>query len=226
MPAVSRIRVVDTLPLQVRHNRVHLPKFNPIRNACEGWGTISVKPGWSGMWTSTYTPENPDGICDWARWCNIEGFREWQWRTGYVYEVRRGLRIIEIDSLRDLLALLDEYGLPDPISMMRPIRFFPNWERLARKFDAVHLTEQGQWDTRMTRPHSLYGWDSESTLWLRLHRNTLRYVKKVPTGMGGRRPTRQDLIDARFILHSTLHRMAEEMRQWRAMEQEVTGEPN
>lgn len=30
--------------------------------------------------------------------------------------------------------------------------------------ECIHLTESGQWNTRLTRPLNLYGWDCESIL--------------------------------------------------------------
>jgi hypothetical protein len=73
------IRIMESLPPQVRHSRIHLPRFERIQNEQDGWGPISVKPA-GGMWTSSYTPDNPEGLCDWLRWCVGEHFREWQWR--------------------------------------------------------------------------------------------------------------------------------------------------
>jgi hypothetical protein len=217
---------MDTLPLQVRHNRIRLPKFQRIRNLAEGWGPISVKPGRTGMWTSSYTPENPEGICDWLRWCVDNEFYTWRWRWAYVYEVARPLRIVEIDSQEDLHALNDEFGVPDEISVLchadnphHPIHRWPNWERLAQHFDAIHLTENGQWATRLPPGgDNLFGWDCESTLWLRLHRNTLRFVKKIHLGIGGRRKTRTEIREERKIANIEMQKLMRNMKAARALE--------
>jgi len=41
---------------------------------------------------------------------------------------------------------------------------FPDYEECATRYDAIHLTDRGQWATRMTHPKNLYGWDCESVL--------------------------------------------------------------
>ena len=51
--------------------------------------------------------------CDWMRFCMSEQFYESSWRFGYVYQPRKNLRIVEIDGLNDLLAVLDEFGTVD-----------------------------------------------------------------------------------------------------------------
>src|SRR4051812_6047381 len=95
------IRVVDTLPPQIRTSRISLKKFKPVRNKVEGWGSVSVKPHGTGLWTSTWTPKR-SYACDWMRFCLTEEFSTSSWRYGYVYAVREGLRIAEIDSYADL----------------------------------------------------------------------------------------------------------------------------
>lgn len=222
-----RIRVVDTLPMQIRTSRISLKQFKPVRNKADGWGSIAVKPYGTGLWTSTWTP-NRSFACDWMRFCMMEDFNVASWRYGHVYAVREGLRIVEIDSLEDLHAVLNVYGEADEIALRmlregaigsRQLRLYPNWEKMAMHFDAVHLTERGQWATRLTHPHSLYGWDSESTLWLRLNRNTLKFVKKIRFGVGGRRVSRQERREQRQISRSRMRdalaelKSAEERRQ-------------
>ena len=70
-----------------------------------------------------------------------------------------------VDTLADLRGLLKGYSLNRGRAedhFFQPLDF----ERMAADFDAVHLTDEGQWATRLTQP-SLYGWDCESTCWLR-----------------------------------------------------------
>jgi hypothetical protein len=51
------------------------------------------------------------------------------------------------------------------------------WDAVARHFNAVHLTARGlvtAHDVAVTTPHGeakLFGWDSESTAWLRAPRS-------------------------------------------------------
>lgn len=215
--------IITTLPPQMRHNRIHLSKFRPIKNQAKGWGPISVKPHGTGIWTSSYTPDNPEGASDWLRWCKAEDFCLEMWRNGYVYEVAKNLKIVEIDSLDDLMHLNDVFGVEDESTKMlhakypeykdRRINRWPNWEKLAKHFDAVHLTEKGQWETRMPpEGDNLYGWDCESTLWLRLHRNTMKFVKKINLGLGVRHKTREEYRADDKIRRSTMNRM---MEQWK-----------
>ncbi len=56
---------------------------------------------------------------------------------------------------------MEEYATEDIIG--QPVLDF---EKLARDFDGIWLTAEGQWDTRMTSPN-LYGWDVECVLFFR-----------------------------------------------------------
>lgn len=129
------------------------------------------KPRSGGLWTSTYL-----GVLgsDWIRWCRSEsfycngngdeGFRVW------LLEPDRDARIYEIDSYADLERLVEGYPQhpEDELADLHLGVFTqPAWGEVAADYDAIHLTEEGQWATRMTHPLSLYGWDCESTLWLR-----------------------------------------------------------
>lgn len=118
------------------------------------------KPDEGGLWTSS---ERPGGVSDWMRWCVVEGYK------GPAFHVWRlhpdpVARVFVIAGLAELLALAERYPSRCPI---RSERIYPDWTALAADYDAVHLTEAGQWATRLTRPANLYGWDCESTLWLR-----------------------------------------------------------
>ena len=39
-----------------------------------------------------------------------------------------------------------------------------DFEKMSKKFDAIYLTEQGEYKTRFIDRYSLYGWDCESIL--------------------------------------------------------------
>ena len=88
------IRIMDTLPPQVRDSRIVLSKFVPIRNKALGYGDLSMKPFGSGLWTSTWTP-NEKYCSDWMRWCVDEDFHVDTWRYAYVYQPRKNLRIVD-----------------------------------------------------------------------------------------------------------------------------------
>lgn len=127
----------------------------PIRNA------RTVKPN-GGLWTSTYDPERGSA---WVQWCLSEEFdipTDGVWQ-GRILTPRRDARIAVIDSLDDLERLYRRY----PLEVISGLWSVLDFERMAADYDAVHLTDDGQWATRLTHPYSLYGWDCESTNWFR-----------------------------------------------------------
>lgn len=71
------------------------------------------------------------------------------------------LRIYTVDTQKDLKLLARDYRLP------HDYMFQLDYERIAQDYDAIHLTDEGQWATRLTYPMSLYGWDCECVLWFR-----------------------------------------------------------
>ena len=115
-----------------------------------------------GYWTSSFI----DDTCDWIRWTQAEQWRHNEFDTGkgFLMSIAPDARIINIDSFEDLTKLLEVYPvLGDRFgTILRDIDF------VSMKRDGyagLHLTREGQWRTRHTRP-SLYGWDCESTVFL------------------------------------------------------------
>lgn len=139
-------------------------RFRPVRNRPFPW----VKPEHDGgLWTSTWQPGTGSG---WIQWCIEESFDcDCDSPTFPVWKLTPdpAARVARIDSLADLEALVAAYPAADP-EWRAAGRFehHPDWQRIADDFDAVNLTDAGQWATRLTDP-GLYGWDCESTLWLR-----------------------------------------------------------
>lgn len=116
-----------------------------------------VKPRF-GFWTSTYR----EGISEWVEAAEDMDFAPYA-QNWFVLAPREA-RVLVIDTLQDLKHLLDRYP-HRPIKKLR-MRWL-DFEAIAEEWDAIHLTSGGQWATRLTHPDSLYGWDSESTLWFR-----------------------------------------------------------
>jgi hypothetical protein len=87
---------------------------------------------------------------------------------GWVLTPDPAVHVFVVHTLDDLATLDRRYPwhpVPDMAGMtlLRGLDF----ERMrADGYDGVHLTEQGQWRTRLTELN-LYGWDCESTIWLR-----------------------------------------------------------
>ena len=136
-----------------------LPEVAAVKNCF-------VKPR-GGLWTSSYV----DSKSAWVD-AHQDMFEE---SRGSAYELSWFLlepdpaaRVLVIDTLDDLREVLAEHLYhPYPgLDLDSMLGAWPDFERIAERWDAMHLTEAGQWRTRLTIP-SLYGWDSESTLWFR-----------------------------------------------------------
>lgn len=134
-------------------------KMEPIVN--ESW----VKPA-GGLWTSTYNGTSSD----WLSWCKAEAFSpssNTDWKM-HLLTPTEDSRLLVIETLADLEEIYDIY--PDVEATYKCVLDF---ERLADICDGIHLTEEGQWNTRfgdrgrIIGGLDLYGWDCESTLWFR-----------------------------------------------------------
>jgi hypothetical protein len=146
-------------------------EFNPVNGDMH----LPIKPK-GGMWTSTYTP-NEEHDSDWIRWCSSEGFYggRHKWRL----KPKEDIRVLVVDSLDDLKAITNvykkEYYKGTKASL---IGSFPlDFQLIAEDFDAMRLTEDGQWDTRLTGSDEpdLYGWDTESVLNFRWNWESYEY---------------------------------------------------
>lgn len=131
----------------------------------------SCKPR-GGLWTSTLSGEQGSA---WVQWCLSEGFdcdrEDPTWPSCWGLDPDPQARIVVIDSYGDLRGLCLKYGRTHTFGEDAdggPFHdTYPDWTLLAEHYDAVHMTEEGQWATRLSEPLNLYGWDCESTLWLR-----------------------------------------------------------
>ncbi len=116
-----------------------------------------VKPR-GGLWTSSLI----EGRSEWVDWVEDEVFGDPFSLEWYILYPDPTARILVIDSLADLTRILKTgWQKSYPTSGVR----WPDFEAIAERYDAMHLTSSGQWATRLTYPDSLYGWDCESTLW-------------------------------------------------------------
>ncbi len=128
-------------------------RMQPIANA-------GIKPR-GGLWTSTYQPDPPTSA--WVEFYRTEPGAasvlpnpdDLHWS---VLTPSRAARIYTIDHDDDLRAVIARY----PFSTPQRIDF----ERFSQDYDALHLTERGQQATCSSEPQ-LWGWDCESTLWMR-----------------------------------------------------------
>jgi hypothetical protein len=137
-----------------------------------------IKPT-GGLWSSTYTPNNKY-ISGWHEFCSIE-FETGIANSPYkiIFDISKNARIYTINSQEDLISLIDNYGyyLDQATKVLEELGTKPTYlcldfENLAKHFDVIHLTEEGQWRTRMplkNMAYNLYGWDVESSLILNIN---------------------------------------------------------
>jgi len=175
------IKRVLRLELQTRESPVDQRRFNLSNNP---YGPAS-KPGDrflggnAGMWTSSL-------ICPaWSEWlshvrdagADDREKRPWMERL-CIHEVKEGLNIIEIDSLQDWETLVQTFPdnrSPNPVIPKNEIKPSPDFETIGRAgYDAIHVTQRGAVETR-----DVNGWDCESTLWLSLTNDPLKFSKCV-----------------------------------------------
>lgn len=127
---------------------------------------LAVDPGSrrkprGGLWTSTY---RSDEISGWAEWCRGEGYACGHHEL-FVLTPDPTAEVYEIDRYDDLTALHATYGRTERRGSFEYHHI--DWTLVGERFAGVHLTDSGQWATRLSSPYDLYGWDCESTLWFR-----------------------------------------------------------
>ncbi len=134
-------------------------KMQPVKD-WRGW----CKPI-GGLWTSTHIPRVGSA---WTQWCDVEGYGlpEGDSWGGWLLLPREDARVYTVDNLGDLTNLQMDYPLPEGVERCGMLFLNLSFESMAQDYDAMRLTEEGQWATRFTTP-SLYGWDCESTVWFR-----------------------------------------------------------
>ena len=126
-------------------------KFKRVKNT----ESLGIKPHYStGLWASPINSE--DG---WYNWCMEEGFNVDRLDKSFTFSLTKDARIFTIDSQVDL-KLLHTRGLAG----LRWFNFYLDFNKLRDVYDVLHLTNEGQWNTRMTTTYSLYGWDCECIL--------------------------------------------------------------
>lgn len=147
----------------------HPQKFRPVVNS-----RYSVKPEAGGLWTAPVTREGPKGeIADtaWTDWCRENDYALDRY-TGFLeITPNPDARVLRIDSQPDLTRVMGDYELKS--RNLIGLQSIDHWavldyERMAEDgWDAVYLTTEGQWGTRIPPSGwSLYGWDVETVLWL------------------------------------------------------------
>lgn len=121
-------------------------KVKKIKN--QNW----IKPQ-GGLWTSPV-----DSEFGWKDWCEAENFRDCEEGNSFKLKFKTGTKIAIIDSLPDL------EGMPfQPNNAVFSITKFIDYEYLVKiGVDAIWLTANGQWKTRLSSSVNLYGWDCDT----------------------------------------------------------------
>lgn len=122
-------------------------------------GGFRNKPDTGGLWTSTY--QDNGWLCDWHE----QGVMMFG-NLGPIYllSIARKVKLRVIDTYADLEKFINEYAKP-VTRFAHMVWANIDFPKIFEDYDGIRLTEEGQWNTRLTEPLSLYGWDSETTLW-------------------------------------------------------------
>jgi hypothetical protein len=119
-------------------------KFKPITNR------DFVKPD-GGLWASPVTAEE-----SWRAWCEAKSYGMEKLKESFTFQLDG--RVLVIDSRSDM-EQMPWLCHPELHSLT-----WPDFEAMAKNWDAIYLTAKGQWATRLSLGHNLYGWDCESVL--------------------------------------------------------------
>jgi len=145
--------------------------LQPVQN------TMFIKPD-GGIWTSTYLGKEHGS--DWVRY--LRNLNEGRVSlNGYLLYPEKDLNIYIIDTYEDLEKLMAKYScVPQYVKEMGfelPSVYGINFEEFSKQYDGLHLTYEGQINTRHSlsfqfndgsfeaihRKYNLYGYDVECT---------------------------------------------------------------
>ena len=145
-------------------------RFQPPKNPPS---PIYVPKPRGGLWTSTWLG-NQYGSA-WVQWCLGEDFcvpDDGMWNCT-VLRPALDARVFVVDCRADLEFLVEDSTITDSIGGV-----YPDFEKIATRYDAIRLTKKGMRATRSPWLDSnLWGWDVESTLWL-----AWKFSEMVPIG--------------------------------------------
>ncbi len=131
--------------LQVIHYGSNI--YTPIRPVVNGKIT---KPR-GGLWTS---PVYSDW--SWKHWCREENFRKIDESVSFKLGFKLEAKILIINSIKDLEVLPKRKDIAFELAV--------DFEKLAKKYDGIWLTEVGEKATRFSESLDLWGWDVETVL--------------------------------------------------------------
>lgn len=137
--------------------------FEPVQNRDSSFFT---KPE-GGLWASQYRDETGNHS-DWEKWSASEEFGLNRLNEGVTFSVSDDARVLTVSSREDYLSLLDSYGRSEDSASER----IPDWEAIAKDFDAFVLTPEGLYENSVFgiedgdphRRENLSGWDVSSLI--------------------------------------------------------------
>ncbi len=156
--------IVNDFPLQLFANE-DMPRAELFRRITQE--PFLNKPR-CGLWTSTFIDTEKGS--EWIQWCIDERFRappDYGWFLRPIDDTS----VLQIDSHSDLVSVTKQFTRsPDPkfahlLDAPYTARKLIDFDAVALEYDGVRVTRNGVWETTMTRPHNLYGWDCEATVW-------------------------------------------------------------
>lgn len=119
------------------------------------------------LWTSTAIKNGPDTYTsEWVEWCWRGGkmTRDWISKTGTLYKIQTGAKILHIGSDAAALKIAKILGHTFPSQYAR-LSLYP-WEALREHFDAIHYPARlsSKYSSRLNNI-MMNLWDVESTAW-------------------------------------------------------------
>lgn len=119
--------------------------FKPVKNSSV------IKPT-GGIFACEYRPGERGDHSDWEAFCIREGFRVDTLRTGMIFTLSPEARVLTIDSRADVYNLLKKYEIESPSlqnlpSILRSLNISSktvDFERVAREYDAINVTDNGR----------------------------------------------------------------------------------
>lgn len=131
---------------------IHLTSENPFKLKPI---TIKNKPYFAkpdgGIWACPVESQY-----NWEWWCKQEAFTDGLRPHKIILEVETK-NILTIKNEKDLqkmhFAVAGEIGIE-----------YPDFEKIKKQYDLIHLTEAGKTKARLSMPRNLYGWDVECAL--------------------------------------------------------------
>jgi hypothetical protein len=143
------------------------PSKNSFIGVAHPKNIAKTKPIYGGLYTSTLLPDV--GKSMWRIYLDLHGHSSVLYPKPWVtYKLRptHDVRAFEVNSAKQWVGLIDQFHVT------REGLQYPDWEQIARRYDAIHMTIDailGIQGLRLNSPGGVTAetyWDVETTLWL------------------------------------------------------------